>query len=220
MKKYLLGIFMMIPVAISAIILFRTGYILDSNPSIHESDIATAISWLSLTFGTVAVVVGLIELQKSNDNSKLTISLLIAAVAICSVNTAIHCNEFRGYTIESAVQADYIDNEWFDGLTLAEIEDILLNADDAVVYIGREDCKDCHEFEKEIAPVLERNSVELPTYYTNSDREKSNNDEYRNFLNKYGIESVPFVIWTKEGKIQSAWDDPINSIGNIEEALR
>ncbi|WP_090172139.1 thioredoxin family protein [Eubacterium oxidoreducens] len=218
MKKYLLGILMMIPIMVSVIILIRGGYILDSNPSISESTASSVMSWISLIFAVLAVV--LIMAWRSADRGKFSIILLIVSVALCVINIVIHYNEFKGYTVGAAKQEDYIESEWFDGVSLREVEDVLTNADDVVVYIGREDCQDCFEFENEITTVLERDSVELTTYYTNLDQEKSNNDEYQSFLEAYGINSVPFVIWAKNGEVQATWDDPMNNIESIEEAIQ
>ena len=217
MRNYLFGIIISACVIISCLELIRTGYVLDSNPEISESIAASVIGWSALILSVIGAAVVAASIMKSGVISRTAaVTVVIAAFAVI-LNSFYYYNEYRTYGISDE---DYIESEWIKGNTLKITESILAEAEDSLVYIGRDDCKDCAAFEEKLIPILKKEEVQISAYYTNLDREKPDNREYENFLKKYEINSVPCVFWVKEKKIYQRWDDPITHLDEIKSAMR
>lgn len=219
MKKMIIGASLTIIISLSAFILIRTGYVLDSNPELAEPKAVQIISWASLAISLFVAGLGMVHVYSTGNISFLVKGMLILATVFVAIDILAHYQTFHSYKIGYSKNSDYIENEWIKGVSLEEVSALLISADDALVYIGREGCKDCMILEEKLSPILENHSVEITAYYTSLDREKMNNDEYVNFLNLYKINSVPVVIWVKDGKLKKKWDNPINSLDQIEKAI-
>lgn len=90
---------------------------------------------------------------------------------------------------------------------------------DIIVYIGREDCRECKEFEEVFADILEQYSVITPTYYINQDKDGENRKKLDEFLSLYDITSVPCIFLIRDGDVIKKWDDPVDYISEIETFL-
>ncbi len=146
--------------------------------------------------------------------------ILLASFLICFVLNAVCSCSFYSFASGHKIfgGADYIADAWLQGVSLEDMEELMADArDDVVVYIGREDSRECKEFEKDFSRVLEEHSVITPTYFT--DREQGDSEELAGFLANYGIDGVPCVFFISGGEVVQKWDRPLESISEIEAYL-
>lgn len=221
-KNAFLPIFSASFLAISSFVLIKTGYILDSQPSVHLSNWNTCLFWTTLVVSVILFVVSIIHTTLIVSGSKGLAKRYLITIAVCIF--VLTCIDgicfYKFYHENRSISAeDYVESDWITGTTLDNIENVMNGAEDTLVYIGREDCKECKTFEAALTNVLKRYSTEIPAYYTNLDRDNGN-DKYEQFLEEYNIESVPVVFWIKDGKIQERWDNPKKEIIEIEKCLQ
>ena len=216
MKNLFAGVVVAICMIVSVGCLIYSGYVLDANSDLTESTVTCTAGWIALVLSLAAIAVLVISIVKTETISKSAWMLLMLCVLATSFSAFRFHSEFAGY---KTTDDDYISNEWIRGNTLELTEAILSGEEEAVVYIGRYDCKECIEFENALTPILDRNGVEISGYYTDEDREQADREKYDEFIKKYEIDSVPCVFWVKEGKINKKWNDPINSLDEIEKAI-
>jgi hypothetical protein len=109
------------------------------------------------------------------------------------------------------------ENPYFNEITLNMLNEYLQDdsGKEVILYIARNDCKECFIFDNEITPQLERLHYGLTVYYTNSDREGPRSKEMYELLDKYGIATVPSVLVIKNAKVVQMWDDPSNALNEI-----
>ncbi|MBM5693719.1 thioredoxin [Listeria seeligeri] len=76
-----------------------------------------------------------------------------------------------------------------------------------VIYVGRPTCEDCQAFQPILKKELETRQLEQPMAYYNTDKasEKSR-DEMVAFLKKMDIDSVPTMVYLKDGKVTSTYE--------------
>jgi len=218
MKKVVFGMIAMFCLFSSAAGLIYTGYLLDSNPDLVLSNITLCMVWTAFFCSIGLVVIGVFSFNSNKNHTKLFILSMVVTILISSVSAVFYYNEARGYTVSNG-NNDYIESEWIRGNSLEVIKSILCEGEDALVYIGREECKDCGVFESNMIPILEEYSVELSAYYIDQDRNKKNDPDYDEFIKEYQIESVPCVLWVQNGHITKKWDNPSEDINEIEAAF-
>lgn len=88
------------------------------------------------------------------------------------------------------------------------------------LYVARNDCKKCKEFESEIEPLLGKLHYDLRTYYTNSDRDGPGSEAMYTLLDRYEIASVPVVLVVKDGEVVEHLADPVADIDEIKQCLK
>lgn len=129
--------------------------------------------------------------------------LLVLSILFSFVQTYNYFHFSKKYPLNVAEKTDYIENQWLQGILLDQIDDYTsssISNDSSMVYIGRDDCLDCQEFEKELIKQCEIYSYQMPVYYTNLDRD-DNYDKMNEILNKYEVTKVPALLVTKQGKV-------------------
>lgn len=186
-----------IVVGICSSLLIVNGYMRDKYSIIEDTFIAY-ILW-GLLFSSI-VICGLFLEKRLCKKIKLSVVLKAATVIII-----ILCIFIMGYFVGKSelkiYSDDYIKNEWIKGITLQELVLCTEGEEENLIYIGRNDCNECQNFEKEFATVLEKYEVEAVAYYTNLDRDGNNANYMQNVLDKYNVTEVPCVIVVKNEEL-------------------
>lgn len=125
----------------------------------------------------------------------------------------------RPYSLNETENQDYMASEYFRGISLDELQRDLSSTNEILIYIGRDDCKQCKEFETRLESILEQYNTEIPAYYTTQDREGSRSGEMYSILDKYNIGSVPIVLLVRDSDILKIWDNPIEQLEEIKSCL-
>ena len=153
-------------IGIHAFMLINYGYIRDEYYRVNISDILASCLWIGIFLSMFAtmVIYGLIALDK------IRIAIIILGSLIIFSGSIIY-NYYifsRNYPLNVAEKTDYIDNNWLQGILLNQVDDYLFSPDKesyAMIYIGREDCIYCQEFEEELVKQCQLYSYKMPTYY-------------------------------------------------------
>ncbi|MEE3362010.1 MAG: hypothetical protein VZQ84_00460 [Anaerovoracaceae bacterium] len=114
---------------------------------------------------------------------------------------------------------DYVPNEYMRGMTAMGIARTVAESKGAVLYIGDKENEACAKFEEAVTPLLEKYGAVIGTFYE-SVAAAGAEFEKKRFKQDYDIDAVPCVLHVKDGEIVSRWDDPVNSLGEIEAALK
>lgn len=224
-RDYLIGILSFLLLCLSAGLLIYNGLLRDANMDIDMPVWMDLGLWALLVMDFILFVGSIIYLSAKIASKREYIRfsrIILVSFLICLVGNGIFSCSYYRFANEYKISgsADYIDNEWLEGICLEDMKELMADArDDVIVYIGREDCRDCKKFEEEFLKILEKHSVITPTYFTDQDREGENREELDKFLALYGIESVPCVFFVSGGKVTQKWDNPIDSISEIESHL-
>ncbi|MCD8026021.1 MAG: hypothetical protein LUF33_03580 [Clostridiales bacterium] len=179
--------------------------------------------WISLFLTFLIFLADGIHILKTGFKNKIDI---IGKATISIISVLMILNIFFGVNYFKAVSPysltgddDYISSEYFRGISLDELEKDLNAETPVLIYIGRNDCDECLKFEEAIEPELEEYCVELPTYYTNKDRNGDKSNEMYELFDSYAIEGVPIVILAQESQILKMWNNPTDEIEEIVEYL-
>lgn len=224
-RDYIVGILSFLLLCLSAGLLIYSGLLRDANMEINMPAWMDLGIWALLVIDFILFVGSVIYLTAkiaSKREYRRFSRIILVSFLICLVGNGIFSCSYYSFASEYKVSgsADYIDNEWLEGICLEDLKELMADArDDVIIYIGREDCRDCKKFEEEFLRILEKHSVITPTYFTDQDREGENREELDKLLELYGIESVPCVFFISGGKIVHRWDNPIDSISEIESYL-
>lgn len=224
-RDYIIGISSFFLLCLSAGLLIYSGLLRDANMDIDMPSWMDLGIWALLVINFILFVGSVVYLAakiSSKREYRRFSGIIFVSVLICLVGNGIFSCSYYSFASEYKISrgADYIDNEWLEGICLQDMKELMADArDDVIVYIGREDCRDCKKFEEEFLKILEKHSVITPTYFTDQDREGENREELDKFLALYGIESVPCVFFVSGGKVVQKWDNPIDSISEIESYL-
>lgn len=91
----------------------------------------------------------------------------------------------------------------FEEVSPDKADELLSNEKGTVVFIGRPTCPYCRKF----APKLHKVSVEqgVKVYYTNSEH-PDYSEELRNFREKYGVPTVPGLLYTSDKDVNVRCD--------------
>lgn len=106
------------------------------------------------------------------------------------------------YIIKSKTNKD----NYFTSVTSTELEDIIAEQEDNIIYFGRPTCPQCKEFES----LIREKSSELEhlIYYFNIDEAREENEEYLNkIMEEYELRAVPTVMITNNGQILKVISD-------------
>lgn len=221
-KDYMIAVLSFLLLCLSAGLLIYSGYLRDCYMEIDEPVFIDVGLWVLFVFNFILFVCSVIYLSVkiiSKKEYKIFSQIVSATFLICFGGSVVFSCSYYSFASEYKISkdVDYIENEWLEGIRLEDMEELMASAgDDVVVYIGREDCKDCRKFEDAFTEILEKHSVITPTYFTNQDRDGENREKLDIFLSSYDINSVPCVIFISGGKVVEKWEDPMNNISEIE----
>ncbi len=225
MKKIIAIMINIVIICLNIFELVHAGFFRDAHPDIKINEVELYFFWGSLFLSVVLLVTMLYFITKQNVNKNRSIAdkciILLIAVLFCS-NIFIGVKYYsivKDCSLKKVEEADYIASEYLRGISLDELKKNI-NADtEVLIYIGREDCKECREFEEKFEKLLKEYYIEMPTYYTTKDRDGARSKEMYDLLDKYEIESVPCIIMVKDSMILKIWANPIEQLDDIENYL-
>lgn len=225
MKKIIAIMINIVVICLNIFELVHAGFFRDIHPDININEVKLYFFWGSLILSVVLLVTMLYFITKQNVDKNRSIAdkciILLIAVLFCS-NIFVGVKYYsvvKDFSLKKAEETDYIASEYLKGISLDELKKNI-NADtEVLIYIGREDCKECREFEEKFEKLLKEYYIEMPTYYTTKDRDGARSKEMYDLLDKYEIESVPCIIMVKDSMILKIWANPIEQLDDIENYL-
>ena len=226
MKKIIAIAINILVICLNIFLLVHAGFFWDAHPDININEVNLYFFWCSLFLSVILLVIMLYFISKQNKDKDRLIAaykciILLIVILFCS-NIFVGIKYYsivKDCSLKEADETDYIASEYLRGISLDELEKNI-NADrDILIYIGREDCKECKEFEEKFEKLLKEYYVEMPTYYTTKDRDGVRSKEMYELLEKYEIESVPCIIMVKDSVILKMWTNPIEQLTDIENYL-
>lgn len=221
-KDYMIAVLSFLLLCLSAGLLIYSGYLRDCYMEIDEPVFIDVGLWVLFVFNFILFVCSVIYLSVkiiSKKEYKIFSQIVSATFLICFGGSVVFSCSYYSFASEYDISkdVDYIENEWLEGISLEDMEELMADAgDDVVIYIGREDCRDCRKFEEAFTEILEKHSVITPTYFTNQDKDGENREKLDVFLSSYDIDSVPCVFFISGGEVVEKWEDPVNNISEIE----
>lgn len=99
-----------------------------------------------------------------------------------------------------STQLSRIQQEPLKTTTIQSIDSIMDSKGNSIVYIGRENCPDCILYKPKLISYLEKEKLEINFLDTTGN--KTDVDNFRKYYNKLGVESIPAVIFIKNGKVE------------------
>ena len=205
--------------------LIHAGFFRDVHPNINVNEVELYFFWGSL-FLSIAFLVTILyfitkqNVKKNRQIADKCIMLLIAVLVCLNIFAGVkYYSIVKDYSLKNAEETDYIASEYLRGISLDELKKNMNAEMEVLIYIGREDCKECIEFEEKFEKLLKEHYIEMPTYYTTKDRDGARSKEMYDLLDKYGIESVPCIIMVKDSIILKMWTNPIEQLDDIENFL-
>lgn len=176
------------------------GYIRDVEGITGKTYVEVIFWWTTCISVIVAIILSIKTIIADISIRKLKV---VKGILVVSFIFVIFLTGWLVGIVEyNSVYKDYISTEWIRGVTFDELKQIANNNDENVIYIGRNDCKECKIFEEDISIILEKNEVEITGYYTNLDRDGEKSREMYQWLDRNEIDSVPMVIVTTNGNLK------------------
>ena len=225
MKKIIAIIISIVIICLNVFELIHAGFFRDAHPNINIAEVELYFFWGSLFLSIAFLVTILYFITKQNVKKNRQIAdkciMLLIAVLVC-LNIFVGVKYYsivKDYSLKNAEETDYIASEYLRGISLDELKKNMNAEMEVLIYIGREDCKECIEFEEKFEKLLKEHYIEMPTYYTTKDRDGARSKEMYDLLDKYGIESVPCIIMVKDSIILKMWTNPIEQLDDIENFL-
>lgn len=187
--------------ALICILFYASGYFRDEYPEIHIPVYSEVMLWSLVVIVPIATIFILFDVCKAVHKGLFIIiisgSLCLTVSVGCLVNEA-----------TSKYTRDYIDSDCIKGISLFSLEECLNNKGEYIVYIGRNDCKECELAEGTIEDALNPLELGIQGYYTNLDRDKSSSKHMYEILDSINVSTVPSIIYkSKNGNIEAV---PIN----------
>lgn len=225
MKKIIAIMINIVIICLNIFELVHAGFFRDVHPDININEVELYFFWISLFLSVVLLVTMLYFITKQNMNKNRSIVdkciILLIAVVFCS-NIFVGVKYYsivKDCSLKKVEETDYIASEYLRGISLDELKKNISADTEVLIYIGREDCKECREFEEKFEKLLKEYYIEMPTYYTTKDRDGARSKEMYDLLDKYEIESVPCIIMVKDSMILKIWANPIEQLDDIENYL-
>lgn len=91
----------------------------------------------------------------------------------------------------------------FKSISEVGINRLLKKEENAIIYVGRDNCPDCIEYKPKLTNFLEKNKKTILFFdVSGSDKEIG---AFRKYYNSLGVEGVPAIIVVKNGKIRTIY---------------
>ncbi|MBD5135599.1 MAG: hypothetical protein HDT39_06500 [Lachnospiraceae bacterium] len=227
MKKILYSVLVIdfIIMVLNIVEIVHEAFFRDVYATIEISDRFTYFFEISFILTFIIFLVSLfllIRQEKGQTNYIFKIIGVIGFLLLIVTNIYFGMNYYatvKPYSFNEIENQDYMPSEYFRGISLDELQRDLSSDSEILIYIGRDDCKQCKEFETELERILEEYHTEIPAYYTTQDREGSRSEEMYDILDMYNIGSVPIVILVQDSDILKIWDNPIEQLEEIKSCL-
>lgn len=194
------------------------GFFRDIYTTVNIDIIFVIFFWISLLISIlIFVIVYILFLKRKKHESKFSLLVVFSLIlAITNIHFGYqYYNVTKKYDLQQKNDVDYISSPFFRGISFDELQADIHSDEEIMIYVGREDCGKCKEFEEEFEKILEQYDTEIPAYYTTQDRFQERRKEMYQYLDRYHIEKVPVIILTQDSEILRMWYDPVNSIPEI-----
>ncbi|MBC1375478.1 thioredoxin family protein [Listeria farberi] len=138
------------------------------------------------------------------------IILLLALFTI--VLTLGACGDNKKETEEKSKQTEKESATFLNIISTKDFKQKMADKTTGLVYVGRPTCEDCQAFQPILKKELEKRQPNQKMAYYNTDKasEKSRDDMVA-LLKKMDIDSVPTMVYLKDGKVASTYaatDEP------------
>lgn len=212
-------------IVLNIIELIHGGFFRDVYPTVEIEEIIIGFFWISL-FLSVSMFLFLLLIsvrqkqQQVKRSSKIIIGLVFFSLVIANIAFGLnYYTTIKNYPLDEMENQDYISSEYFRGISLDELQKDISSDNEILIYIGREDCRECKIFESKFENILKQFYTEIPTYYTSKDFEGDRREEMYELLENYNIDNVPCVILVEQSKILKVWKNPENELEEIKKYL-
>lgn len=129
------------------------------------------------------IIFGIVYAKKNKKALYLVISLLA-----------------MGTLVLGSAQLSRLQQEPLKTTTVQDIDSIINSKGNSIIYVGRENCPDCILYKPKLISYLEKEKLEIN--YLDTTGNKNDVDDFRKYYNKLGVESIPAVIFIKNGEIE------------------
>ena len=133
------------------VLLVHYGFFGDVYPNVKVDKDIIYFTWISLVLtalGLGVVLRNVITQPKVKKKKKM----LIIFVLFCLFGTNLYYGSRYYHIVNNKYinteKRDYIASEYYYGISLAELKTDIKSNEQIVIYIGRADCTDCFNFEK------------------------------------------------------------------------
>lgn len=176
--------------------LFRDKYIIAGKmPSYVYPGLQHSLLVLSALF--IILIIGIFARNKLPGYTWIFFFIVCVFVSIYSILTAVRAYNFmKRYEPEGRIMQS----------TTLEDLNLLYNSQESIaIYFKKDDCPACISIEGELSAYFRDNNVDYICYSTTMDKE-SRPDYLQEQLSKYGIQSVPSIVFLENGKITEKWE--------------
>lgn len=132
--------------------------------------------------------------MKRSSRRKLFIFCFVFVLCFLVVN--------KGETFLSLMKYRYQSSDFISITSISEISNTKKNS---IIYLGRETCPTCREFVSQVKKV---NSSDRQKIYYIDTKKQSNNPQFKKFIKKEKISTVPTLIYIKRNKIIKIYSYP------------
>lgn len=129
--------------------------------------------------------------------------LLVSMVALLLLGACGSFSESNKESNEKAEQTEKKGKSFLNPIGTKKFQQIHLDKQDKVVYVGRPSCPDCQAFQPILQEVLEENNWGKLDYYNTDRASEKNRKAMISALKQVKIDSVPSLIAFKNGKVQA-----------------
>ena len=150
--------------------LIHEGFFRDIYSTVKIRDDVTCFFWISLLLTIFVFVITLVFLFKMDRHQ---IRPVRKAIGILSFLLLIIANIYYGisyhtivkpYRFDEITNQDYIASEYFRGISFDELQQDINSDSKIMIYIGREACSQCKEFEEVFELILMEKLDEIKNY--------------------------------------------------------
>ncbi|CUL60468.1 thioredoxin [Listeria monocytogenes] len=138
------------------------------------------------------------------------IVLLLALITV--VLTVGACSDNKKETEEKANKTEEESATFLTTISTKDFKQKMADKTTGFVYVGRPTCEDCQAFQPILKKELKKRQPDQKMAYYNSDKaSEKNRDNMIALLEKMDIDSVPTMVYLKDGKVASTYaatDEP------------
>ncbi|HAB0009261.1 TPA_asm: thioredoxin [Listeria monocytogenes] len=138
------------------------------------------------------------------------IVLLLALITV--VLTVGACSDNKKETEEKANKMEEESATFLTTISTKDFKQKMADKTTGFVYVGRPTCEDCQAFQPILKKELKKRQSDQKMAYYNTDKaSEKNRDNMIALLEKMDIDSVPTMVYLKDGKVASTYaatDEP------------
>lgn len=149
-------------IILNIIELIHGGFFRDIYPTVEIEEIILYFLWVSLLLSVSMFFVLLFisikpKKQRAKRTSKFIIGFIILSMIISNIIFGLkYYAIIKDYPVDKIDNLDYISSEYFRGISLDELQKDISSDNEILIYIGREDCRECKTFESKFENILKQ----------------------------------------------------------------